>query len=281
MKITVIGCGNAFSYINYNQCFLLEEGDSKMLFDCGSLTMLALRNANISLHSITDLYLSHAHSDHVGGIEAFAFSRYDWGRRPTNYRDGNYAPNLIANKELMKNLWEHTLKGGLESMEGFVADIETYFKPNPIEPNQKFLWEGWTCELVQQIHIMTGSTISSTFGLMMSKPDHKTVYFTADSQHCSPRQMEIFYKRADIIFQDCECLPFLSGVHANYVQLSGHPESNSVKLSDDIKSKMYLSHYQDFVSINKDFFGGDCNWFDKAKEDGFWGFIKVGDVFEV
>ena len=45
MKITVIGCGNAFSNINYNQCFLLEEGDQRMLVDCGYQTGAALHKA--------------------------------------------------------------------------------------------------------------------------------------------------------------------------------------------------------------------------------------------
>jgi ribonuclease BN (tRNA processing enzyme) len=35
MKITVIGAGNAFSEENFNQSFLVQEGDRTMLIDCG------------------------------------------------------------------------------------------------------------------------------------------------------------------------------------------------------------------------------------------------------
>ena len=73
----------------------------------------------------------------------------------------------------------------------------------------------------------------------------------------------------------------MSGVHANYLQLSGDPSANSVKLTDETKSKMWLSHYQDFVSENKDFFGKDCNWSERSVKDGFAGFVKVGQVFEI
>ena len=205
MKITVIGCGNAFSNLNYNQCFLIEENNSRMLIDCGQLTMGALKHANVDLKSITDIYISHAHSDHCGSLEAMAFSRYDWMKSPKSYKEGNYANLLIANSQLLKDLWDKTLSGGLESMEGFVANLSTFFEPVALKDNQTFKWEGWTCELIQQVHIMTGSSIACTFGLMLSKPDHKSIYFTTDSQHCSPLQMEVFYKRADIIIQDCEC----------------------------------------------------------------------------
>jgi len=74
---------------------------------------------------------------------------------------------------------------------------------------------------------------------------------------------------------------FGSGVHANYAQLAGYPSANSVRLNADIKKKMWLSHYQDFVLANKDMFGNDVNWDEVAIEDGFAGFVKVGMQFEV
>ena len=109
--------------------------------------------------------------------------------------------------------------------------------------------------MIQQIHIMAGSKIMDTFGLMMSKKDHQTVYFTTDSQHCSPAQVEHFYHEADIIFQDCETSEIKSGVHANYNEL--------VTLEDDIKNKMWLYHY-------------NPGKLPDAKADGFKGFVVKG-----
>lgn len=207
MKITVVGCGNAFSKKSFNQTFLVEENGRRMLIDCGRQTPEALFSAGIELKTIDDVYISHAHADHCGGLEDLAFSRYDWMTRPRRFdafKNGK-APRLIANAQLIKDLWNKTLRGGLESMEGFVASIDTYFETLPVEPNVPFEWQGWTVDLKQQVHIMSGSIIMPSFGIMFSKPNHKTVYFVTDSQHCSPRQMEEFYRQADIIFQDCEC----------------------------------------------------------------------------
>ena len=74
---------------------------------------------------------------------------------------------------------------------------------------------------------------------------------------------------------------FGSGVHANYAQLAGYPSANCVKLDSNIKAKMWLSHYQDFVPKGKDMYGGKINWEDKIKKDGFSGLAKIGQIFEL
>jgi len=298
MKITVVGCGNAFSYKNYNQSFLLEEGNQKLLIDCGTRTPMALHNLGIDINSITDVYISHQHGDHCGGLEEFAFLRYDWVGRPVTYDDNrrskNYAPRLYCNEKLIIDLWEHNLSGALDSMEGFDATLETYFIPIPIKANQKFQWQTWQVSLVQQIHIMTGSVIKNTFGLFFEKATNplssKKLFFTTDAQYFQPEQVKIFYDKADIIFQDCECIGcntqtkemiFKSGVHANYGQLAGWKNVNAMKLDENTKKKLWLSHYQDFVSDCKDGFGNACDWDKLAEEDGFAGFVYVGQEFEI
>jgi len=281
MKIKILGCGNAFSKLNYNQCFMLTENCKNMLIDFGSKAPMALDNAGVNIFDIDAVYISHQHGDHVGGLEEMAFTRYDWMNRPEHWKEApnEYAPKLFAQKELMKNLWKKSLSGGLESMEGFDATLETFFEAKPV--TKSFTWEGWNFELIQQVHIMTGSMISNTFGLLMTKDKHKTVYFTTDSQFNSPHQVQVFYKKADIIFQDCECLPFKSGVHANYMELAGYPEANATVYHKELRAKMWLSHYQDFVTQGKGFDGKPCDWHKKAKDDGFKGFVKVGQTMEV
>lgn len=282
MKCTVIGCGTAFSYAfgNGNQSFLLEENGRRMLIDCGRTTPEMLHRQGLTFRDIDDIYFSHLHNDHIGALEYAALSRYAWPKHPRNWRDAKYAIRLIGNSKLITDLWAKSLRGGLDTFEGFVADLETVFEPVRIPDNKTYEWEGWEMTLVQQIHIMAGSVISGSYGVVMKKPGHKTVYFVTDSQHCSPRQIEIYYKEADVIIQDCECSNFMSGVHANYIQLAGYPEANSVVLSPEIRAKMWLSHYQDFVTEGRDAQGNPKDWYELAAKDGFAGFVRVGQVFE-
>ncbi len=329
MKITVIGCGNAFSHNNYNQSFLLEENNKRLLIDCGTRTPIALHDQEIDLKSIDAIYISHAHGDHCGGLEEVAFTRYDWLNHPRHYSEGKYAPKLIANKVLMDELWNYTLKGGLDSMEGFDSTLETFFETVPVEPNKPFYWEGWKFDLVQQVHIMTGSVIKNTFGLFMSKEGHKKVFFTTDCQYFQPKQVKVFYENADIIFQDGEftgvdtkakLYKFGSGVHASIAELFGWPSANAMVLNPTSKAKLWVSHYQDFVSRyipkrqrklvsdilavakttdpvarqalericnefakfeSKDGFGNLCDWDALVKAEGLAGIVRVGQEFEV
>jgi len=301
MKIKVIGCGDLFSHRNYNQSFLVTgDNGTRLLIDCGLKIPEALHTQGIKLTDIDIIYISHLHTDHVGGLESVAFSVYDWVNKPRNRNDwrrnvaldkakGKYI-ELIGNEKLLGDLWNNTLSGGLQSMEGFESKLDTFFEPHPIKSNEEIGFDGWMISLIQQVHIMAGNTIVPSFGIFFRREGRKSVYITTDSQHCSPRQIELFYKEADIIIQDCELngfdsqkeeLVFSSGVHANYSQLAGYPTANSTKLSDDIKAKMWLSHYQDFMMGRKDFFGNGCDWEKLAEKDGFAGFVYVGQEFEV
>lgn len=327
MKITCVGCGTAFSDDPlYNQSYLLEEDGELFLIDCGANIPLALKRMGIPLSKIKHIYVSHGHGDHYGGLERFAFQTYDWLNRPKHYSEYKVPPTaLVGNAGFLKDLWEHGLSLALRSMEGFPSTLDTFFKTVPIEPNGFYMWKGWKMEPVQQTHVVDGNSYMPSYGLMMSKEGHKTVYFTTDSQHFSPKQIKVFYEKADLIFQDSELagcnflfqegekfyekdgkcflwpadameatlllasgieprpwrvFKFGSGVHANYAELAGFDSANETKLDMKVRSRMFLSHYQDFKLDNKDAFGNTLDWDKQATKDGFAGFAFPGMVWD-
>jgi hypothetical protein len=86
MKITVIGAGGAFAGMERgNSAFLVEEKDSRILIDCGTTTPYILRDEmGIPLESITDVIITHPHSDHVGGLEMILHAcRWIGKKKPT------------------------------------------------------------------------------------------------------------------------------------------------------------------------------------------------------
>ena len=286
LKIKVVGCGTAVSDDLFNTSFYLTSDSGKtMLFDCGYNIPRALKHHQLPLPDA--IYISHLHADHVGGLERMAFGTYDWARRPLRGFDGQI--KLCGNEQLLKDLWEKSLRGGMESMEGFQATLDTYFAVCSIKPNDSFMFDDNICTPIQQVHIMSGNIIVPSFGLMIETTQHRKVYFVGDSQFDSPKQSKIYYNQADIIFQDCECfvdpatkkLFFSSGVHASYGELAGWESANCTQLSAEIKSKMLLCHYQDFVANETTFDGTRCDWMQTAADDGFDGFVRLGKEYVI
>lgn len=80
-------------------------------------------------------------------------------------------------------------------------------------------------------------------------------FITTDTQYC-PEQLKKIYDISDLIFHDCETMPFRSGVHAHYDDLATLPES--------VRSKMWLYHHAEVR---------------EAEADGFRGFVEKGQEF--
>jgi ribonuclease BN (tRNA processing enzyme) len=82
MRLTVVGCGDAFgSGGRFNTCFMVESGDRTILLDCGASTMVALRAHAIDTTRIDGIILSHLHGDHFGGIPFFLLDGQFMSRR--------------------------------------------------------------------------------------------------------------------------------------------------------------------------------------------------------
>jgi ribonuclease BN (tRNA processing enzyme) len=72
MRLTVIGCGDAFgSGGRFNTCFMVEGTRHTILLDCGASTSVAMKTRGISLNAIDGIVLSHLHGDHFGALPFF------------------------------------------------------------------------------------------------------------------------------------------------------------------------------------------------------------------
>lgn len=264
MKLTFIGVGSAFALKNLNSNMLIEDKDGKrLMIDCGCTAQKAMDDMGLNAFDVDALYVSHQHADHVGGIEWLGFSRYFMqAKKPL--------PDLYVNEKLAASLWNDTLRGGMRSHQGVVLELDSFFtKVHRIKRNRSFVWGDGIFQPIQTIHVMDGYEVVPSYGLMIqtedTEGDVREAFLTTDTQFC-PRQIEDFYKRAWIIFQDCEAASYKSGVHAHYEDLR--------TLAPEIKSKMWLYHYPDAVNA-------DDTWEKKASDDGFAGFVKKGQSFDI
>jgi ribonuclease BN (tRNA processing enzyme) len=69
MRLTVVGCGDAFgSGGRFNTCFLLETAKGILLVDCGASSLVALKAHRRDPNEIDGILLSHLHGDHFGAL---------------------------------------------------------------------------------------------------------------------------------------------------------------------------------------------------------------------
>ncbi|MEP1093919.1 MAG: MBL fold metallo-hydrolase [Cyclobacteriaceae bacterium] len=82
MKLTVLGCGDAFGNGGrYTTSFLLTEQNEHVLIDCGASSLPRLKQEAIKLEDISTIVISHFHGDHYGGLPFFLISSLFEARR--------------------------------------------------------------------------------------------------------------------------------------------------------------------------------------------------------
>lgn len=259
MKLTALGTGSAFTQENYQTNFLIElDSGYKLLVDCGGDVRFALKEQGYEHLDINGIYVSHLHSDHVGGLEYMAFA---------TYFDPRYQgrPDLYCSEFLVDDLWNRCLSGGLSSLQNKRATLETYFNVHAVPKNGCFQAGGTGPDfrLAQVVHFLDSFTFQFSFGLMFKQAGER-IFITTDTQY-APVQIQDFYNEATVIFHDTETSPFQSGVHAHFDELK--------QLDEKTRAKLRLVHYQDNVVLDQE------TWDAKAAEAGFAGFVRKGQVF--
>lgn len=70
MKLTILGTGNATVTDCYNTCFALTEENRHFLVDAGGGNQILriLKETNIPLEEIHDIFITHEHIDHLLGV---------------------------------------------------------------------------------------------------------------------------------------------------------------------------------------------------------------------
>jgi len=259
VKIQWLGTGSAFTnYLkNWQTSALITLPNGyKLLFDCGSDTKNALVQAGIDPISIDAIYISHLHGDHIGGMEYLGFMNYFMP-------ESKGQPDLYIHNSLAGRLWQ-ALAPGMESIQNQTNTLDIYFEVQRIEKNGTFELFEYGFKPIQVTHIVNDATIEPAFGLMITTPEGKKIFLTSDTQD-SPSQLRNFYESADVIYHDCETLPFCTGVHSNFMEMSKLPAAD--------KAKMRLVHFQDNVVDEPDV------WRLKAEAAGFGGFVMRGEEF--
>jgi len=269
MKIHCLGASGALPTGGYDANYIIEfDKDTLLAFDVGRTWPEALRDSHFKWQEIDNIFISHLHADHTGGMEWLAFNNYF----KRGFPFGEHKPNLFGAWEVIHELWNNCLKAGLESIQGQTNKLDSYFTVCSVPPNGIVNISNCGVSLakikiVQTVHVIDDRRIKPSTGIIIEDLyTEKKVFITGDMQFC-PEQIRTFYDQVDYIFQDCELAEYPNSVHAQYHQLKTLPE--------EIRNKMFFGHYD-----SSDDRTGGCPE-EEAKELGFRGFLKAGQVIEI
>ena len=253
MKLLFLGSGSAHTVGAENfqsNMVLFADSGRRLLIDCGSDIRWSLANQGLSHLDVTDIYISHLHADHIGGLEYVGFQ--------TKFDPRCERPRLYVEESLAGPLWDHALRGGMGIISGMETELDTFFDVRIVTANQSFEWEGMRLEPVPAVHVSGVIATVHSYGLLIEFNGHRT-FLTTDTQF-TPSLLSSHYACADVIFHDCEIGPVLTGVHAHYKDLERLPAS--------VRAKTWLYGYEPGVLPN-------------AAASGFRGFVQVGQSFEL
>jgi len=118
MQVVPIGVGTAFGRRLFNTNLILEfDSGEFLLIDCGITASRSLETIGCSVLDVENLFISHLHADHIGGVEELALkAKLIKGRKI----------NLHINRKLVDSFWQ-SIRAGIEFTQVGQLALDDYF----------------------------------------------------------------------------------------------------------------------------------------------------------
>ncbi len=216
MRLTIIGCGDAFSSGGrFHSCYLLDTSKGRIMFDCGANSPLALKRAGVAIASIDAFVVSHCHGDHFGGLPLLFLDRMfnERGPKPMEI----LGPPGIARRttELFEAMYP--------SLPSFPRDFEIRY--SELEPGKTSAWRGLPISAYEMDHYSGSPSLS----LKVADGD-KRFAFSGDTGWCDG--VCEAGRGADLYLIECTTLSSRIDIHLDYQTLATK--------FDQIGAKRYL-----------------------------------------
>ncbi len=204
MKLTVIGCGDAFSSGGRLQAsFLLETAADRVMIDCGATTLVGLERLGIDPDSIPHIVISHLHGDHFGGlIWLLMRAAFNSHRKVPLYVYG--PPGLAARVAI--------------ATEALYAGIAEYLKSVPVHYVEIAAAKPFNVGSVRVVALEVDHPAGAPSFALRFEADRKTLAYSGDTQWVEAL-VEIG-QQADLYLMECYRLAGVPLLHLSWEQIA-------------------------------------------------------------
>jgi glyoxylase-like metal-dependent hydrolase (beta-lactamase superfamily II) len=220
MRVYPIGVGTAFARRFFNTNLMVEfDASDFLLVDCGTTASRSLDTIGISVLDVRNLFVSHLHADHIGGIEELAL-------KAKLQRCAKIA--LYVQEQLVDGLWG-SIRGGIEYTELGRMKLDDYFDLHAYQ-------DGFTLGGVQ----FSSQPTRHVEGMLSFDLGFENLLLTSDTifwhEYAVHRAKEF-----QIVVHDCS-FNNAQRVHTYYEDLLTHR---------DLFNELHIIHYEDYIDRHR------------------------------
>lgn len=229
MKLIPLGVGGAFTSRFYHNNYIAEMGSKKLLIDAGTTLRTSIKEAGYSYLDIDAVWISHLHSDHVGGLEELILQRY------FHFKNGAHLPiktDIVVHEAIypmLRQLLFFPLENGGNTIDDFCQFIV-------VTDEDLINFDGHTLRIFNTSNMHIQGMASSALSI---QGPLGIILYTSDVKNLQGANLLRFVNDHTIaILQDTSFT--MNGAHA-FIEdiLAYYPK--------DIHTKIYAMHYNDNI----------------------------------
>ena len=247
MKLTILGSGSPEAYARRASTgYLLEIGDDKILFDCGGGVVDNLLRSGRLPSSITHLFFSHYHSDHMMDYARLVHAAWDEGAKPikvfgpkplADINKGYFGPNGVLQNDLRARTELP------QSQQVWVARGGSLPRPWPspeiteIEPGFTYERKDWSLGSAQATHAQP------VLECLAFSVEHQGKKFVYSGDTGINDQVAVLCRNADFLLHWCYRG---SGeqVHPSLIKMCPDPSEVAQMAESAHVKRLYLTHFR-------------------------------------